>query len=118
MFSKIDVHSSAFSNVVPKTSEINCVGSKAAEDFQTSFPELISKISEDIFKRKVCPCKAGSGAFFRGKKLICNISGYNNEMEKKFGTSKDYTVLNIFNPIQTGLCLSPPAPPPHLTSGL
>ena len=34
--------------------------------------------------------------FFQGKMFIRNISGYNNDIETKFGTHTDFTVLNIF----------------------
>ena len=40
--------------------------------------------------------KAWVRGFFQGKFLIRNISGYDDDIETKFGTQTDFTVLNIF----------------------
>ena len=39
--------------------------------------------------------KAWIRGFFQGKMFIRNISGYNDEIETKFGTWTDFTALNI-----------------------
>ena len=39
--------------------------------------------------------KARVSGLFQGKMFIGDISGYNDEIETKFGTWIDFTVLNI-----------------------
>ena len=50
---------------------------------------MVEKIRLKVFKAWV-------RGFFQGKMFIRNISGYNDDIETKFGTQRDFTVLNIF----------------------
>ena len=49
-----------------------------------------------VEKIRLMVSEAWVRGFFQGKMFIRNISGYNNDIETKFGRQTDFTVLNIF----------------------